>query len=155
MPSVADPVVTPAQETSEKKNAVEIAERVNQILVKEIDTNELVSLDKQAMLTRSVCRVKSNSGTEGNGFFCVLPFKSKKLQIVGIMCSNHVLSSDMLKNPEATLELEFEKTAPFVLKLGDDVCWRFVDKNLDATFIQLDAEAVKRFVDLYAFQNFS
>ena len=100
-------------------------------------------------MKKSICKIDDKKG-KGTGFFCLIPFKQKKLKV--LITNNHLIDEEILKNNKE-----------LIIKLNDDKEERtlilnekrkmYTNKDFDTTIIELlpeqdDLENICIFLEL-------
>ena len=85
-------------------------------------------------MKNSICRIISNDGQKGTGFFCRIPYNDNLIPF--LITNNHVLNESKISNGK---RLEFtindgKKAISFDI---DDSRIKFTNKDLDVTFIEI------------------
>ena len=63
-----------------------------------------ISIEKK--IENSVCKIKTNEGNFGTGFFCLIPFPTKLNLLPVLITNNHILKeNDIRKGPKINFSM--------------------------------------------------
>ena len=84
-----------------------------------------------------ICKILSNDGKKGTGFFCKIPYLNKLLPV--LVTNNHILDENSIsKDKKIEMTLNDDKK-PLVINI-DNSRIKFTNKELDITFIEIKKE---------------
>ena len=84
-----------------------------------------------------ICKILSNDGKKGTGFFCKIPYLNKLLPV--LVTNNHILDENSIsKDKKIEMTLNDDKK-PLVINI-DNSRIKLTNKELDITFIEIKKE---------------
>jgi len=95
-------------------------------------------------MEKCICKISNKKGN-GTGFFCLIPYKKKKLQVM-ITC-NHIIDEEILKNNKF-IEVSLSNNEKKIIKLENKKI--YTSKIYDTTIIEIDSknEIIEKYLEL-------
>ena len=91
-------------------------------------------------MKNSICKIISNDGKKGTGFFCKIPYLNKLLPV--LITNNHILDENSIaKGKKIEITLNDDKIA-LIINI-DNSRIKFTNKELDITLIEIKQEKDK------------
>ena len=95
-------------------------------------------------MEKCICKISNKKGN-GTGFFCLIPYKKKKLQVM-VTC-NHIIDEEILKNNKF-IEVSLSNNEKKIIKLENKKI--YTSKIYDTTIIEIDSknEIIEKYLEL-------
>jgi len=102
-----------------------------------------------SQMKMSVCKIKSDKGIKGTGFFCKIPFPDSKNLLPVLITNNHIINKEELDKKNSSI-LIFMKNLekPKEIKLNNRI--NYTSKIYDTTIIEInpDKDGINVFLEL-------
>lgn len=94
-----------------------------------------------------ICRIISNNGIKGTGFFCRIPYNDKLLPV--LITNYHVLNDNIYKK-NAKIELTLNDGKKAIILNLDNSRIKFTNQDLDVTIIEIKSnlDKINHFLDI-------